>query len=209
MFIIDWERCAALGTTLLSGKSFRTSSGVSMLLPETKCHIIWRESHEWKIWLSYLFEYVSGPSKCAEWEIVICSKHWCPGHVFGPQNAVFMIFTNFLVIWCPYQIEKVMSFEGKCMNGNHCSHISFNKCDQRACRVEGYVNIVAMVKYLVVEMLLYFMFSVLSPWFDAPAGKREKVMPFDEKRTNRNGGMPISFGALHQDACRVGSSGAE
>ena len=22
----------------------------------------------------------------------------CPGHVFGPQNAVFMIFRNFLVI---------------------------------------------------------------------------------------------------------------
>ncbi len=34
-------------------------------------------------------------------------------------------------------IEKVMSFEGKSMNGNHGRHISLNKCDQRACRVEG------------------------------------------------------------------------
>ena len=170
MFIIDCKRtCCSWHDTAVWKSGLRVVFRCSYQRPS----VISFEKFAWMENMIVVSLWI-WPSKCAEWEIVICSKHWCPGHVFGPQNAVFMIFRNFLVIWCPYQIEKVMSFEGKCMNGNHGSHISFNKCDQRACRVEGYVNIVAMVKYLVVEMLLYFMFSVLSPWFDAPCRQERK-----------------------------------
>ncbi len=56
------------------------------------------------------------------------------------------------------------------------------------------------------------LFHVFSPFpvIRCPCRQeRKKVMPFDEKCTNRYGGMPISFCALHQDACGVGSSGVE